>query len=80
MGDLKSEFAWNERPAGEYRTDRLEEERERLNRRLVWAMRKQDAQAIERLHQRLEALEEAIDDDLSPGCPPNKFERERGKW
>ncbi len=80
MSNLKNEFAWSERPAEEYRTDRLEQERERLNRRLVWAMRRQDVQAIERLHQRLDALEDAIDTDLAPGCPPNKFELYRGAW
>ncbi|MCS2609371.1 hypothetical protein [Halomonas dongshanensis] len=77
MMDPRRELEWSERPAGEYRAERLEGERERLERRLVWAMRKQDVHAIQKLRQRIEALDDAIVDDLTPGCPPNRFERYR---
>lgn len=67
------------RDSGEYRGERLEEERQRLERRLTWALRRGDARVIERLTQRLDALEEAIAADLSPGRPPSKFDRSR-RW
>jgi hypothetical protein len=74
---VSRELAWKERPSEDYRTDRLEEERELLTRRLTWAIRRADPQAVERLTQRLEAIEEAIDADLAPGRPANRFERWR---
>lgn len=67
-------FAYELREGAEYRVERLEEERELLNRRLTWAMRRGDDAAVERLVQRLDAIEEAIDADLTPGRPPNKFD------
>lgn len=67
-------FAYELREGAEYRVERLEEERERLERRRTWAVQRGDAQAVRRLTERLQALEEAIDADVSPGCPPNKFE------
>lgn len=70
-------FDHSTREGSAYRTERLEEERERLERRREWAIRRGDALGVRRLTQRLDALEEAIDADLSPGRPANKFERWR---
>ncbi|MEQ5803327.1 hypothetical protein [Halomonas sp. H10-9-1] len=60
-----------------YRRQRLEEERERLHRRLVWATARKDRQAIRWLEKRLEEVEEALDADLEPGREPGRFDRHR---
>ncbi|PRY70981.1 hypothetical protein [Halomonas ventosae] len=67
-------FAQPLRDGTEYRIERLEEERERLERRRVWAVRRGDTKAVQRLTERLDALEEAIDADLTPGCRSGRHE------
>ncbi|MGM0913287.1 MAG: hypothetical protein ACQEXC_05765 [Pseudomonadota bacterium] len=62
------------------RQQRLEEERHRLHRRLVWAEARNDRQAIQRLEEMLLALEDAIDDDLEPGRQPGRHDRYRARW
>lgn len=63
-----------------YRRQRLEEERHRLHRRLVWAEARNDQQAIQRLEEMLLAIEEAIDDDLEPGRQPGRHDWHRRPW
>lgn len=67
-------FDHTTRDPAEYRDDRLEAERQRLERRLSWAVRQGDAGKVERLTQRLADLDDAMDADLAAGCPANRFE------
>ncbi|WP_445005470.1 hypothetical protein [Halomonas mongoliensis] len=68
-------FAQEIRDGAEYRRQRLEEEHERLMRRLKWAMARDDDDACAWLEEQIDRLEEQIDADLAPGRPPNKFDR-----
>ena len=61
------------RDSAEYRLDRLEVERERLHRRLVWAEQRGDRQAVRWLESKLEELEEAMEADLRPGREPGRL-------
>lgn len=67
-------FDGRTRDPAEYRADRLETERERLERRLEWAIRQGDARKVERLTQRLAELDDDMDTELAPGRPANRFE------
>lgn len=60
-----------------YRRQRLEEERHRLHRRLVWAEQRGDRQAVQWLESRLAELEEAIEADLEPGRQPGRHDWHR---
>lgn len=62
------------RDGAEYRRDRLEVERERLHRRLVWAVSRGDQKVTRWLEKRLEALEAELDADLAPGREPSRFD------
>lgn len=70
-------FTQETRDGAEYRVERLEEERERLERRRVWAMRRGDAREVRRLTERLDAIEEAIDADVTPGRQPGRHDWHR---
>ncbi len=65
------------RDGSAYRADRLDGERERLHRRLVWAIHRGDDKAIDWLEGRLLAIEEEIDADLSPGRAPGRHDWHR---
>ena len=65
------------RDGAEYRRDRLEVERHRLHRRLVWAEQRGDRKAVAWLESKLVDLEEAIDADLKPGRAPGKHDWHR---
>ncbi|MDN3521509.1 hypothetical protein [Halomonas ramblicola] len=67
-------FAQETRDGAEYRRDRLEEEHERLMRRIKWAVHRNDDAAIEWLEARLDAIEAEIDADLAPGREPTRFD------
>ncbi|WP_373182661.1 hypothetical protein [Halomonas campaniensis] len=73
-------FAGETRDGAEYRAERLEDERERLERRRQWAVQRGDARAVRRLTKRLDALEEAIDADLNPGRQLGRHDRYRLHW
>jgi len=60
------------RDGAEYRQDRLEVERHRLHRRLLWAEERGDRQAIRWLESKLAELEKEVDADMRPG-------KERGR-
>lgn len=62
------------RDPADYRADRLEVERQRLERRRDWAMYRGDTRKMQRLTQRLAALDDDMETDLAPGCPANRFE------
>ena len=66
-------FAHRLRAGAEYRADRLEEERIRIERRLLWAERRGDRQAVQWLESKLAELEEAIEADLRPGRKPGRL-------
>mgnify|MGYP001070254658 CR=1 FL=1 len=66
-------FAYRLRDGSAYRADRLEEERIRIERRLLWAERRGDRQAVQWLESRLVELEEAIEADLRPGRQPGRL-------
>ncbi|WP_431024555.1 hypothetical protein [Halomonas sp. H5] len=70
-------FDQETRDGAEYRRDRLEVERERLHRRLVWAVSRGDQKATRWLEKRLEALEAELDADLEPGREPSRFDSYR---
>lgn len=74
MSRQADSFDHTTRDPAEYRDDRLEAERQRLERRLEWATRQADARKVERLTQRLAELDDAMDADLAAGCPANRFE------
>lgn len=60
-------FEHTYREPAAYRDDRLQVERERLERRLAWAFRRGDARAVERIRQRLTRLEADEFAELTPG-------------
>ncbi|MDN3520013.1 hypothetical protein [Halomonas ramblicola] len=70
-------FAHKLRDSAAYRADRLEEGRERLHRRLVWAMHRGDQRAMAWLEKRLEALEADLADEITPGRAPGRHDRHR---
>ena len=66
-------FAHRLRESGAYRQDRLEVERHRLHRRLLWAEERGDREAVRWLEGKLEELEAAISADLRPGRPQGRL-------
>lgn len=72
-------FAHRLRESGAYRQDRLEVERHRLQRRILWADKRGDRQAVAWLEEKLSTLEEEIDADLAPGKAPGRFDQHRRK-
>lgn len=67
-------FAHHQQSSAAYRRQRLEQERERLERRWEWAMERGDDRDERHLAERLDAIEEAIEADLSPGRTPGPIE------
>jgi len=61
------------RAGSAYRADRLEVERERLMRRLKWAIARDDDDACAWLEEQIDRLEEQIDADLRPGREPGRL-------
>lgn len=61
---MANDFHWQERPSHEYRLQRLEDERDRLERRLRWAIQRDDDTTIDKLSCRLDEIEAALDTDL----------------
>ncbi len=70
-------FAHALRDSAAYRADRLEEERERLHRRLVWAMHRGDQRGTAWLEKRLEELEADLATEPAPGRAPGRHDRHR---
>lgn len=50
-----------------YRDERLEQERERLERRLTWAFKRGDVSGMERIERRLDRLADEALTDIEPG-------------
>ncbi|MEG3081310.1 hypothetical protein R3F64_15710 [Halomonas sp. 5021] len=63
------------RDAEQYRDERLELEREKLERRLTWAFGRGDAAGVERLQRRLDKLADEALTAIEPGCRPGHIER-----
>lgn len=71
----KDALSYRLRDAEHYRDERLDTERERLERRLSWAVQQGDTAKVKRLERRLdELLDEALD-DIAPGKTPGHLER-----
>ncbi|QPL46477.1 hypothetical protein IT895_01205 [Halomonas sp. A40-4] len=68
------------REAEQYRDERLELEREKLERRLTWAFGRGDAAGVKRLQRRLDKLADEELNDIEPGCRPGHIERWKDLW
>ena len=66
-------FAHTLRDGSAYRADRLEVERERLMRRLQWAVSRGDDDAADWLEARLDDVEAELEADLRPGREPGRL-------
>lgn len=63
------------REAEQYRDDRLDSERERLERRLSWAIGRGDVAGVKRIQRRLDQLADEALTDIDAGCTPGRLER-----
>ncbi|GHE20003.1 hypothetical protein [Halomonas urumqiensis] len=70
-------FAHALRNSAAYRADRLEEERERLYRRLKWALHRGDERAVAWLERRIEELDTDLADKIAPGKARGRHDRYR---
>lgn len=68
-------FKHTYRDAEQYRDERLDSERERLERRLAWAFGRGDAAGVKRLQHRLDQLADEALTDIEAGCTPGHLER-----
>ena len=68
-------FKHTYRGAEQYRDERLESERERLERRLTWAFGRGDAAGAKRIQRRLDQLADEALTDIEVGCTPGHLER-----
>ncbi|NYS60825.1 hypothetical protein [Vreelandella salicampi] len=65
------------RDGSAYRDDRLEQQRQRLERRLSWAFQRGDVAGVERIERRLDALADEALGDVEPGRTAGPIERPR---
>jgi hypothetical protein len=63
------------RDAEMYRDDRLDGERERLERRLQWAFSRGDTAGVKHIQRRLDRLADEALTDIDAGCKPGHLER-----
>lgn len=63
------------RAAEQYRDERLDSERERLERRLAWALKRGDVAGVERLQRRLDQQADEYLADIGAGRKPGHLER-----
>lgn len=70
-----SAFKHTLRDAESYRDERLEGERERLEKRLAWAMQQDNAAEVKRLERRLDKLADEALTDIDAGRTPGNLER-----
>mgnify|MGYP005830142617 CR=1 FL=1 len=70
-----SAFKHRYREAEQYRDDRLGGERERLERRLSWAIGRGDEAGVRRIQRRLDQLADEALTDIDAGCTPGRLER-----
>jgi len=68
-------FKHTYRGAEQYRDERLENERERLERRLSWAIDRGDVAGVKRMQRRLDQLADEALTDIDAGCTPGRMER-----
>lgn len=68
-------FKHTYRGAEQYRDDRLDDERERLERRLSWAIGRGDETGVRHLQRRLDQLADEALTDIDAGCTPGRLER-----
>ena len=68
-------FKHEYRDTEQYRDERLDTERERLERRLAWAFRREDVAGVKRLQRRLDELCDDALTDIAPGKTPGRLER-----
>lgn len=65
------------RDGSAYRDDRLDTERQRLERRLAWAFQRGDVAGVKRLEHRLDQLADEALSDITPGRIAGPIERPR---
>lgn len=63
------------REAEQYRDERLESERESLERRLKWALGRGDDAGVKHIQRRLDRLADEALTDIDAGCTPGHLER-----
>lgn len=68
-------FQHRYREAEQYRDERLDSERERLERRLSWAIGRGDEAGVKRVQRRLDQLADEALTDIDAGCTPGRLER-----
>ncbi|WP_249975714.1 hypothetical protein [Vreelandella olivaria] len=68
-------FKHTYRDAEQYRDERLDSERKRLERRLAWAFARGDGAGVKRIQHRLDQLADEALTDIDPGCTPGYLER-----
>ncbi|PCF97657.1 hypothetical protein CPA45_02725 [Vreelandella nigrificans] len=68
-------FKHTYRNAEQYRDERLDSERERLDRRLEWAFGRGDDAGVKRIQSRLDRLANDALTDIDAGCTPGHLER-----
>lgn len=68
-------FKHTSRDAEQYRDERLDCERERLERRLAWAFGRGDDAGVKRIQRRLDHLADEALTDIDAGCTPGHHER-----
>lgn len=70
-----SAFKHTYRGAEQYRDERLDNERERLERRLSWATDRGGVAGVKRMQRRLDQLADEALTDIDAGCTPGRMER-----
>ncbi|QHD49796.1 hypothetical protein [Vreelandella aquamarina] len=70
-----SAFKHTYRGAEQYRDERLDDERERLERRLSWAIGRGDEAGVKHVQRRLDQLADEALTDIDAGCTPGRLER-----